>query len=160
MGGAKGIVDEDVAQLGHFLGQLGLVLLFAHVHAAVLQQHHLAGGNLHAVHPVGNQRHFAAQQLRQALRHSDQRVGGLEFAFGGAPQVAGHHHGSTRLQCHLNGRHRGAHARVFGDFTGVAQRYVQIRTDENALALDFALGAQIRKANDVHGVKPSSLIEV
>ena len=41
--GAEGVVDVDVAQLGHFLGQLVVILLFALVDAAVFQQHDLAG---------------------------------------------------------------------------------------------------------------------
>jgi len=34
----------------------------------------------------------------------------------------------------------------------IVERYVQVRTDKHALALDFALGAQVRKADDIHGV--------
>jgi hypothetical protein len=43
VGGAEGVVDVDVAQGGHLLRQLGVVLLLADVDAAVLQQHDLAG---------------------------------------------------------------------------------------------------------------------
>jgi hypothetical protein len=70
--------------------------------------------------------------------------------------VAGDHHGSAGLQSHFDGRHGSAHARVFGDFTGVVQGHVQVGTDENTLALGLALGAQIGEADDVHAAKSDS----
>jgi hypothetical protein len=118
VGSAKGVVHKDIAQGGQLAGQLFLVLLLADIDAAVFQQHHLARGHGHAVHPVGKQRHVAAQQLGQALGHGSQRVFGLERAFGRAAQVAGHHHGGARVQGHADARNRGADAGVFGNVTG------------------------------------------
>jgi hypothetical protein len=44
---------------------------------------------------------------------------------------------------------RSAHTRVvFGDVAGVVQRHVQVSTDENALALGFALGAQVGRKSE------------
>jgi hypothetical protein len=45
----------------------------------------------------------------------------------------------------------GADAGVFGDCTSIILRDVQVGADEDALAFGFALGAQIGKADDVHG---------
>ena len=151
VGGAKGIVHKDVAQRGQLFRQRLVVLFLAHVHAAVFQQHHLAGCHLHTIDPVGHQRHFAAQQLRQALGHGGQRVFGFELAFGGAAQVAGDHDGSARFQGHFNGGHRGTHARVFGDLARIVQGHVQVGTDKYTLALGLALGAEVGKTQDVHG---------
>ena len=52
--GAEGVVNEDVAQRGHLLGQRRVVLLLAHVHAAVLEQHHLARRDVHAGQMFGS----------------------------------------------------------------------------------------------------------
>jgi hypothetical protein len=97
---------------------------------------------VHAVHPVGDQRHFTAQQLGQALGHGGQRVFGLELAFGRAAQVAGHHHGGAGVQRHADGGNGGADAGVFGDVAGVVQRHVQVGTDEDALDPQRAQGAK------------------
>jgi hypothetical protein len=43
----------------------------------------------------------------------------------------------------LDARHRGANARVFCDVTGIVLRHIQIGANENPLAFDFALLAQI-----------------
>ena len=98
--GAEGVVHEDVAQRGQLARQRLVVLLLALVEAAVLQQHHLAGRDLHAVDPVGHQRHLAAEQLAQALGHRRERIGGLELALGRAAQVRGHHHRRAGVQRH------------------------------------------------------------
>ena len=64
---AKGVVDVDIAQGGHFLGQLFVVFLFAFVDPAVLQQNDLT--RLYrkaALHPVLNQGDLAAHDLAHA----------------------------------------------------------------------------------------------
>jgi hypothetical protein len=61
--GAEGVVHKDVAQGGHLLCQVFVVLFLALVDAAVLQQHELARGDSHAIDPVGNHGNFTAQQL-------------------------------------------------------------------------------------------------
>jgi hypothetical protein len=43
----------------------------------------------------------------------------------------------------LNAGHRGANARVFCDVAGIVLRHIQIGANENSLAFDFALLAQI-----------------
>ena len=149
--GAKGVVHKNVAQGREFFGQLGRVFLFARVDSAVLEQHHLAGRDLHAIDPMGHQFDVATQQLAQALAHGRQRVFGFEVAFCGTTQVAGHHDGCACIQGHLNARHRGANARVFGDVPGIVLRHIQIGTDENTLAFHTASRAQIGKTNHVHG---------
>src|SRR5690606_2945015 len=114
-------------------GQFGVVLLFAHVAAAVFQQHHLPGVHLNAVNPVAHQGNFLAQQFRQPTRHRGQGIGLGELAFFGAPQVRGDHDGRTGIERQTNGRHRRTHAGVFGDDT-VAEGNVEVGADEDALA--------------------------
>jgi hypothetical protein len=150
VGRAKGVIHIDVAQPGQLLRQRGQVFLFADIGAAVLQHHDLAGCHVDAIDPVGDQRHFAAQQLAQALGDGGERVLRLEGAFGGAAQVAGHHHGGAGLQRHLDRRDRRTHARVFGDLARAVERHIQIGADENALALHLALGTQVGETKDVH----------
>jgi hypothetical protein len=147
--GAEGVVHEDVAQLRHLLRQLGLVLLLALVQAAVLQQHHLAGLDGHAVDPVGLQAHRTAEQLGHARRHRGQRVLRLELALGGAAQVRGDHHRRAGLQALADGRQRGADAGVLGDVAGVVLRHVEVGADEDALTLELASGDQVGEAEDV-----------
>ena len=151
MSRAKRIVHKNVAERSHFLGQLGVVLFLAFVHAAVFKQHHLASCHIDTVHPVGLERHIVAQQFGQSFGHGCQGIFGFEFALGGSTQMAGDHDGCARIECHLNARHRGADACVFGDVARIVLRHVQIGADENTLAFDLALLAQIRKTNDVHG---------
>ena len=160
--GAKGVVHKDVAQGGHLARQRFVVLLFALVDAAVLQQHHLPGlhrlaCHQHAIDPVGHQRHGAAQQFLHARRHRRERVGGGEGTFGRAAQVRCHHHAGTGVQRHADGGHAGADARVFGDVARVVLRHVQVGTDENALAGHLAARAQVRKADHIHGVSSVGL---
>ena len=67
----------------------------------------------------------------------------LEIAFRGATQVACDHHGCARIKGHLNARHRGANTSVFCDVARIVLRHIQIGANENSLAFDFALLAQI-----------------
>ena len=150
MGSAKGVVHKDVAQGGELFGQIGVILLFAFVDAAVFQQHHLAGLNRNAVYPMGDQRNLTAQQLAQALGNGGQRVFWSELAFGGATQVGGDHDGSTSVQGHLDAGHAGADAGVFGDVACVVLGDVQVSTDEDALILGTALGAEVGEADEFH----------
>jgi len=110
----------------------------------------LAGFDLHTVHPVGNQRHSAAEQLAQAFGHRFEGVFGFELAFGGAAQVRGDHDSCACFERHANGRHAGADARVFGDLAIIVLRHVQVGADENTFAFGRAVGAHIRKTNHVH----------
>ena len=57
--------------------------------------------------------------------------------------MAGDHDSSASVERHLNAGHRGANARVFCDVAGIVLRHIQIGANENSLAFDFALLAQI-----------------
>ena len=60
------------------------------------------------------------------------------------------HHGRTRLERLSDAGQGGSNTGVFGDAPVIVLWHVQVGTDENTAALDFALGAQIGKAYDVH----------
>ena len=145
-------MHEDVAQLAQLFGQFRLVLLFAHVQAAVFQQHQLTRLHLDAIQPVADQRHVAAEQLAQARCHRRQGIFRLEFAFRRAAQVGSDHDGGTGVQRHADAGQRGADTGVFGDVALVVLRHVQVGTDEDALVLGLAVGAQIGKTDELHGV--------
>ncbi|MNV67285.1 hypothetical protein D3C71_1600790 [compost metagenome] len=157
MRGAKRVVHKNVAQRSQLAGQLFLVLLFAHVQAAVFQQHDLTGGHGDAVHPVRDQRHLGAQQLCQTCGHGGQGILGFERAFCWPTQVAGHHDRGACVQRYANAGDGCADAGVFGDVASVVLRNIEVGTDEDALALGLALGTQVGKAEDIHGV--NSLVE-
>ena len=151
VGRTKSVIHKDVAQGRQLARQRFGVFLLADIDAAVFQQHHLARLDLYAVDPIGQQRHLAPQQACQARGHRRQGVFGFEGPFDRAPQVTGHHNGRPSVQRHLDARHRGTDARVLGNGSLAVQRHIQVGTDENALATDKALGAQIGKAKNVHG---------
>jgi hypothetical protein len=153
VGGAECVVDVDVAELGHLLRELVGILLFALVDAAVFEQHQLAGRDVHAVfNPVRHQRHVAAEQFGEAPGDRRKRVFRLEFAFSGAAQVRGDHHGRAGVERSLDGRHGGADAGVFGDVALIVLRNVQVGADEHALAGQLAFGDQIGETQYlVHG---------
>src|SRR6218665_2877786 len=152
VGAAKGVVHVDVAQRGQLTGQGLPVFFLPDIQTAVFQQHDLARGDGDALHPVADQRHRMAEQLRQPGRHRRQRVCGPELALARAAQVAGHHHGGSGLKRHADAVQRGPDAGVLGDAAGSVLRHVQVGADEDAPALGLAPGAQIGKAEDVvHG---------
>src|SRR5471030_3139066 len=152
VGGAESVIDVDVAQLRDLLREFVGVLLFALVDADVFQQHDLAGLQVFqagAVDPVLFQLDALAQQLGQAHGDRRQAVFGLELAFGRAAQMGRHHHFGAGGQRRLDGRHRSANARIFGDLAGIALRHVQIGADEHTLALQRVLGDQILQTDEV-----------
>ena len=152
MGGAEGVMHEDVAQTGQLVGQLGLVFLLAHIQAAVFEQHDLPGLYLDAVDPVAHEGNLAPQQLRKALCHGCQRILRLEGAFGGTAEVAGDHDGCAAVERHADRRQRGPDAGVLGDVACVIQRHVEVGADEDAFALGLALVAQVGEADEwLHG---------
>ena len=59
--------------------------------------------------------------------------------------------GSARVQRQAYAGQRGAYAGVFRDLPGIVLGHVQVGSNENALTLYTALGAQIGKAKEVHG---------
>ncbi|MCY1529351.1 hypothetical protein D9M68_644900 [compost metagenome] len=134
VGRAEGVIDVDVAQRRHLLGQRFVVLLLADVHAAVFQQHDLAVIDLHAIDPVAHQLHGHAQQLGQALADLGERIGLGQHALLGAAQVGRDHDGGAGVQRHADAGHRGADAGVFADAACVVERHVQVGADEHALA--------------------------
>ena len=150
MRGAERVMHKNIAQRSHLARQRLGVFLLADVQAAVFQQHDLAGLHVHAVHPVGHQRHVALHQFAEALGHRLQRVGGLEFALFRPAQMRRHHHRGTSVERHLNARNRGPNARVFGNLARVVLRHVEVGANENAFAGDLAVGTQIGKTDEVH----------
>ena len=150
VGGAEGVVHEDVAQGGHLLGEFFAVFLLALVDAAVLQQDKLAGGHSHTVDPVGDHGDFTAQQFAQALGHRGQGVFGLEVALGRTAQMAGHHDGGAGVQRHLDAGHAGTDAGVFGDGAGGVLGNVEVGPDEDASSRRKPAGHDVGEPEDFH----------
>ncbi|MNS97372.1 hypothetical protein D3C72_1316990 [compost metagenome] len=144
--GTERIHHEHIAEGGVLLRQGFIVLALADVHAAVFQQHQLARLHVDAVDPVTHQRHFAAQQHRQALGHRRQRIGFAPHAFLRAAQVRGDHHRRALLQRALE-RRQGSGDALFGGDAAILDRHVQILADQHALAGEVEVG----HADDGHG---------
>src|SRR5437867_7925288 len=70
VGGAKGVIHINIAQLRHFLRELVTILLLALVEATVLEQHGVTRLQRikprASVDPVRDQWHFGAKQLGEA----------------------------------------------------------------------------------------------
>ena len=64
--------------------------------------------------------------------------------------MRGNHHGSSSVKRHLYAGNRGPDARVFSDIAAGVLRHIEVGTDKNTLVLDEALGAQIRKTDELH----------
>jgi hypothetical protein len=90
--GAEGIHHEHVAERGVPLRQGLVVLALADVHAAVFQQHQLAGLHVHAIQVIAHQRHLDAEQFRQPRRDRRQRIGLAPRAFLRTAEMRGDHH--------------------------------------------------------------------
>src|SRR6185437_15097455 len=144
----------DVAERRHFPREAVVVLLLAHVEAAVLEQHHLAGLHADAVHPVAHQGHLAAKELAQARGDRCERIGGRELAFLRAPEVRGDHHRGALVEREADARDRGADARVVGDRARSVLRHVQVRANEHALAGEVEVG----HLQDFHGLPKTIVI--
>ena len=88
VGGAEGVIYENVSQIGKRLAQLGIVLGLALSKTGVLQEHHVTvpepGSQTFAVLAGNVIGHFDlnAQQLAQALSHHLQAQLGLELTLG------------------------------------------------------------------------------
>jgi hypothetical protein len=135
---------------GQSSGQLFVVLLFALVDAAVLQQHQLAGGDLNAFYPVGDQGTGTAQQLAQSpFGHGGQGLSsGLNAPSVGRPRwlvtmTAAPASSAIWMQGTL------ARMRVSSVMLRrIVLRHVQVSPDEDALAARPCLGHHIIKTDD------------
>ncbi len=142
---AERIHHIDIAQRGHFLRQIVRVLLFALVEAHVLEQHDLAGVNVHAVQPVLLQGHRHPQQLRQALGHGSEREFLRVLALLGTAEMRHHQHARPRRQRRLDGRQRRANPRIAAHHP-ILNRHVQVLADQHPLAAQI----QTRHSFDDH----------
>ena len=138
MGGAEGVVDEDVAERGHPLrASAGSFFFSPRLRRQFSSMYELARRRtLDAAEPVAAASGTrAAQQFAEAGGDRRQRV----FRLRGSPslrptEVRGDHHRRAGGERHLDGRQRGADAGVLGDAAGVVLRHVEVGANEDATA--------------------------
>ena len=159
MGGAKGIVDVDIRQLGEGMRHLGVVRLLFREEADVFQQDHLARleglrrfyrfGADDVVEGVDGRSQQLAQALADAgVRHA-QRFDDLAV---GAAEVRAEDDPRPFLPQVLDRRQGGAQAAVVEDAAGLlVERDVEVLADEHALALHV----DVADCHLVHGSLPS-----
>ncbi len=133
MRGGEGVHHVDVAERGHLLRQLVLVLLLALVEAHVLEQHHLARLAGHAAQPVALEAHAAAEQFRQPRRDRRQRELFGRHALLRAAEVGHQHDACIRLLRCDDGRQRRADAGIAGH-DAVVDGNVEVFANQDPLA--------------------------
>ena len=137
----KASMTKTSHSAAYFLRGLLDVLLLALVEAAVLQQHHFAGGDIEAaVDPVADHAH----RLAELGCDMTSATGLREFSSENSPsvgttEVGRDHHLGAGLEAVLDGRHGGGDAGVGGDLA-VLDRHVEVGADEDALALEVEIG--------------------
>ncbi|OPZ12116.1 MAG: hypothetical protein BWZ07_01530 [Alphaproteobacteria bacterium ADurb.BinA280] len=150
MCGAKGVHAIDIAQRGVLDRQFGAVLAFADIHAAVFQQHQIAGRHIEAaIHPVTDQTHFATQMMGKPCRHRCQRIRVTPLTFRRSTKVRGHHHRCAFLQSQTKGRQYRCDALFRGDLA-VLDRHVQVFTNQHT----FANQIEVSETQNGHGKLP------
>ena len=137
MGGAEGVVDEDVAKPRELRRKGRVVRLFLGVKTEVFEQHHLARAN----HPnggfgrrpdaVGAEWAGHLQQFADPLGDRFERVLRVRLAVR-APEVRQQHDAAAMPPQVVDRRQRGADARVVRDAT-VLHGYVEVDADESGL---------------------------
>ena len=143
MGGAEGVVDVDVGELGERPGKGRVVLGLPGLEADVLQQQHFAGPEAprHRLDVAADHRRRLldrdAEQLGQPLADRAHRERGVGLALRPA-EVGDEDQGRAPLAQQLDRRQRRPDSRVVGD-PAVLQRDVEVDPDEHAPAGDLSV---------------------
>ena len=139
MGGAEGVVDENIRHGSQALGKLGIIGLFLGAETDVFQQHDLTG--LDAVgHHLGNgavdvssHGHLDVQEFLQSSGHGLEAHLGIDLALGAA-QMGAQDDGGIVLQQITDGGQSAADADIIGDLAVLIQRHVEIAAQEDFLS--------------------------
>ena len=140
---AEAVGDEDVGEIGVFLGELlplGVDLgILALVETDVLEEDDLAVpqradlGVRVGADGVGGKRNVCAEKLRKARGHGREGELGLDLALGPA-KVGRDDDARAGVEEPLKGGKGGANAAVVGDVAILVEWDVEVRADENLLA--------------------------
>jgi len=139
VGGAEGIVHEDVPERGQCLGVRRIVLFLLPVETQVLQQEHVAGpGRLDGrfdlrPHRVRQHLDTLAQQFAQSRGHRSQAEIVLWFGLRAA-EVGTQDHDGTVVEEVLDRRDRLADSPIVGDVQVLVQGHVKVTADQRPLA--------------------------
>ena len=150
VGRAEGVVDIDVAEGGVLLREFVVTLLFANVAAAVFEHHDMAGPDLDAINPVGDERHVATQKLAHAAGNAREAVGRRHGAFRRTAEVAHHHHGGTGVKRGADGGNAGHKTGFVGNAAVFIVRRVEVAADQDALAGEKTVLGKLFKSQNVH----------
>ena len=138
------VVDEQVAERGQPLGELGVVLLLALVEAQVLEHGDLPGQQRsdralrRLADAVGREDDGMAEQLAQLVRHGLQAELGIGAALGPA-EMRDHDDARAASGQVLQARDEPLEPRRVGDLA-VRHGHVEIGADDDALALQIEPG--------------------
>ena len=142
MRGGEGVINVEVAEPGHRVGQLGIVLLLAAVEAGILQHRDIARLEQRH-HPLGrlalaivDERHVAAEHV--AERMGDEREAHVRVPLAFRTAEMGEDQDDCPPVGELgDGRRRGAQAGIVGHPRAV-HRHVQVLAHEHPLSPDLA----------------------
>ena len=156
---AEGVVHINVAERRILLRERFVALLFAHVAAAVFQNHQIARLHIDAVNPILNERHLASEELADAVGHYLQRIGRQKLTFLGAAEMARHHHGSAGSERHADRREARLNAGVVRNRALIVAGHVEVAADQDALSGKETLIGQIFKSIHMHSDAPERKIQ-
>jgi hypothetical protein len=153
--GAEGVVDEEIAELGEFGGEAGVVGLLASMEAQVLQQGDAArlqrvddrGG--FRTRAVGGEGHGSLQQIRERL-HDRAQAHALHPLALWSIEMGEQHRPGPGLAQRAYGRQRRAQPRVVRN-RPILHGHVEVDADERPLAGDVA---RPFKCAEWHGCRP------
>jgi hypothetical protein len=144
VGGAEGVVDEDVGEAGEIGGERRIVRLLARLEPRVFEQEDVTGakggGRGFGLRPDdrGNRLDRDAEQLAQPLSNRSDGKPRVELAFRAAEVRRQDHRRAAVAEGH-DRRQRGADAGVVGDFA-VDERHVEVDPHEDAVAAQIGGG--------------------
>ena len=140
--GGEGVVDIHVGDRRHRIGQRGVILFFTRMETGILQDRNVAGAHHRnaidrcLTSAIGNELHFAAQNLAQGPGDLRQRKFGVLLALG-ATEMGEDQHLHAAIGQFQHGRHRRTQARVVADRPFV-HRHVEVFAHQHGLAADVA----------------------
>ena len=133
--GTEGVVHKHITERRILFREFRIVFLFTLVRAAVFKHHHFARLHTNAVKIVFHKADGLPHELTHTHSHAGQAVFGLEFPFGGTPEVAHDEHGGAGVKRKADCRDARHKARFVGNTAFIVSRHIKVTADQNTFAV-------------------------